>query len=192
MFVCAAVRVCVLSVGVGYWINENSIKWSDCSVMWSQTQEIWWGVIRLLLESKGCCFSLMHIWAYSLCSKSIREWSDMLLSRTSGQTCVCDRRLDILFLFLPCVWLTLTNTNYQLHWCVIIGSKRNTSLMKTRVFEICLSAKIYTASLVNGGKKASVHNNLILADLRRSAFFVSACFLDFFFLDLLLCSFFYM
>jgi len=23
----------VLSVGVGYWINENSIKWSDCSVM---------------------------------------------------------------------------------------------------------------------------------------------------------------
>lgn len=106
IFVCVAVRVC-LSVGVGYWINENSIKWRDCSVMWSQTEEICWGVItRLLLEGKGCWFSLMphrsasvrSEWAYSLYSKSIREWSDMLLSWTSGQKFAFERRVDVQYL----------------------------------------------------------------------------------------------
>lgn len=155
VFVYATVRVC-LSVGVGYWINENSIKWRGCSVMWSQTQEIWWGVItRLLLEREGCWFlfdappiSICQKWvrSYILHSKSIQEWLDMLLSRTSGQMFTCDRHLDVLnvfFLFSFHVWLTLTNTNYQLPWCVIIRSTGNSPFMKTKSLRSVL--KIHTS-----------------------------------------------
>ncbi len=184
VFVCVAVWVC-LSVGVGYWINENSIKWRDCSVMWSQTQEIWCGVItRLLLESEGCWFlfdappiSICQKWVgIFLYSKSIREWSDMLLSRTSGQTFACDRHLDVLnvfFLFSFHVWLTITNTNYQLPRCVIIRSTGHSSFMKTKSLRSAL--KIHTISLVYGGKKESMQclrNNLILADLWGAAYCV--------------------
>lgn len=179
VFVCAAVWVC-LSVGVGYWINENSIKWRDCSVMWSQTQEIL--VWRDNTTAVGKREMLVSLWCPTDQHLSEVSGHIPILKEHTGvtgyafiknlgadvclrQTLRC-RLLNVFFLFSFHVWLTLTNTNYQLPWCVIIRSTGNSTFMKTKHLRSAL--KILTTSSVYGGKKESMqclHNNLIVADL---------------------------